>query len=678
MFKTLFKPATLLMNKLRFGHKFTLMVLLFFVPLIILAINYVSLVKKEIVHSENELGAIAYIKQVDKQQSELVQLIVNDMHWRSGQTIPPEQTDKINEYIESLSVLNMEGLLDEQQAKTMRAQLVELQAVITERTSTIGSAVWRSPSDKMAHLMVIIEQFNNLYPTIANMKGLTNDPDIDTVLLSRLLIEKRLATLKLLASGYGLSMYAVGEPQVSSATFDSLSLVSDELAAELATITELSNVVKGQDEKLQKAVEQDVERLTLIVDNALMYIEEQFLIAEDIILTKQELNEHLNNELAMFYQSKAVLFNEFESRLEKRIFENTRNFYILIALVSISLLLVVYLFVGMSLSISITTKSLTKVARSLADGDTTVSARMLTKDELAEAIDAFNQMAVNVHNLVEAVQSASSGVTKQSQTVEQLSHQTGKAVESQLHDTQEITHAIEELLDAVSVVSENTNVVVQSLTSATEQTQRGRKTLADARKATDELGSEIKHSVEVINQLSLQSDSINQVLDVIKGIAEQTNLLALNAAIEAARAGEQGRGFAVVADEVRGLAKRTHDSTSEIQSTILTLQDGVQNAVQAMTRSDEQATKTIQESAKLEEALDHISISVEQISQQNTATERATERQQGLAGKIESSLSSISQISSVTDENVKASIDATDKLGKFVVKLESMLEKFKT
>ena len=510
------------------------------------------------------------------------------------------------------------------------------------------------------------------------MKGLTNDPDIDTVLLSRLLIEKRLPTLKLLLNGYGLSMYAVGEPQVSSGTFDSLSIVSDELAAEMATINELRNVVNGQDQRLQSVVAADVEQLSLIVDNALMYIEEQFLIAEDIVLTKAQLNEHLNAELAMFYRSKSALFDEFESRLEKRIFENTRNFYILIALVTTSLLLVIYLFIGMSLSISITTRSLTKVAKSLADGDTTVSAKMLTKDELSEAISAFNQMAVNVHNLVEAVQSASAGVTKQSQTVEQLSHQTGEAVESQLHDTQEITQAIEELLDAVSVVSENTNIVVKSLTSATEQTQRGRKTLADARNATDELGREIKHSVEVINQLSQQSDSINQVLDVIKGIAEQTNLLALNAAIEAARAGEQGRGFAVVADEVRGLAKRTHDSTSEIQSTILTLQDGVQNAVQAMTRSDEQATRTIEESAKLEEALDHISVSVEQISEQNVETERATERQQGLAQRIESNLSSISKISTVTDENVKASVEATDKLGKFVAKLESMLEKFKT
>ncbi|QTH64721.1 methyl-accepting chemotaxis protein [Psychrosphaera ytuae] len=678
MFKTFFRPATLLMNKLRFGYKFTLIVLLFFVPLIILAINYVSLVKKEIVHSENELEAVAYIKKVDAKQFELVQLIIDDMHWRSGQTIPPNQTRAIDNYIESLNTLIVPELLGEQATKQFKAQLEELKTVIKEKTSTVGSAQWRSPTDKMQHLSAIIEEFNNTYPLLANIKGLTNDPDIDTVLLSRLLIEKRLPTLNVLLRGYGLSMYAVGEPQVSSGTFDSLSFISDDLAAELNTIQELNNVVRGQDKRLTTLVSADVENLTLLVDNALMYIEEQFLIADDIVLTQAQLTEHVNNELNAFYAGKAALFDEFETRLEQRVFVNTRNFYILIALVSVSLLLVIYLFVGMSLSISITTKSLTRVARSLADGDTTVSAKTLTKDELAEAIDAFNQMAINVHNLVQAVQSASQGVTNQAQAVEELSHQTGQAVASQLGDTEAITHAIEELLEAVSVVSENTSIVVNSLNSATEQTEKGRETLADARQATDELGREIKHSVEVIHQLSQQSDSINQVLDVIKGIAEQTNLLALNAAIEAARAGEQGRGFAVVADEVRGLAKRTHDSTSEIQSTILTLQDGVQKAVQAMTRSDQQATRTIEESAKLEEALDHISASVAQINEQNTATEQATQRQQGLASKIEQSLTSISEVSGVTDQNVKDSIEATNRLGKFVTKLESMLEKFKT
>ena len=678
MFKILFRPATSFMNQLRFGHKFTLIVILFFIPLIILANKYVSLVKAEIVHSESELQAVDYIKQIDTQQKELIKVIASDLHWRSGQTIPRDQTQRIQEYVDQLNKLLVADMFDEASFDQVKAQVKETKSTILEKTGTIGSAVWRSPTDKMTHLMSILDQFNNLYPLVANLKGLTNDPDIDTVLLTRLIIEKRQNALKRLLSGYGMAMYAIGEPQVSSATFDSLSLASDELAAELSKITELNSLVSGQDEALRALVAKDTETMTAVLDDALMYLEEQFLIADEITLTKADFESHLDAELSKFYTSKQGLFSEFESRLSARIDNNTQDFYVLVALVVVALLLVVYLFVGMSLSISNTTRSLTRVATKLAEGDTTVSAKVHTKDELAEAITAFNKMAKNVHQLVDAVQEASFGVTNQAQSVEELAHQTGQAVASQLGDTESITSSIESLIAAVSVVSENSQTVVHSLNSATEQTEQGRSTLADARHATDELGREIKHSVQVINQLSQQSESINDVLAVIKGIAEQTNLLALNAAIEAARAGEQGRGFAVVADEVRGLAKRTQDSTEEIQSTIHSLQSGVQNAVQAMTRSDEQALKTIEESAKLETALDHISLSVKQISEQNVATEEATQTQQVIAKEIEQSLSSISEISKVTDQNVKDSIAATNSLGKFVAKLESMLEKFKT
>jgi len=287
-------------------------------------------------------------------------------------------------------------------------------------------------------------------------------------------------------------------------------------------------------------------------------------------------------------------------------------------------------------------------------------------------------MAENVHDLVESVQNASQGVARQSTNVEQLANKTGEAVNEQLQDTQVITTATSDLLSAVAIVSHNTPEVVQALSQATQQTEKGRETLVGARRATHELGDEIKQSVEVINHLSQQSESINQVLEVIKSIAEQTNLLALNAAIEAARAGEQGRGFAVVADEVRSLAHRTRESTDEIQTTITSLQQGVSNAVDAMTRSDEKANRSIEESAKLDEALNLITQAVNEISQQNSATEQASQQQTEIASQIESRLNSISQISTVTENNVQQTISASQRLAHHVTKLEAVVANFKT
>ncbi len=230
----------------------------------------------------------------------------------------------------------------------------------------------------------------------------------------------------------------------------------------------------------------------------------------------------------------------------------------------------------------------------------------------------------------------------------------------------------------MSLVSQNTDKVVDALQRASDQTLAGRDTLAGARRATHELAEEINRSVGVINQLSQQSDSINQVLDVIKSIAEQTNLLALNAAIEAARAGEQGRGVAVVADEVRSLAKRTHQSIEEIQDTITSLQQGVSNAVEAMTNSDHKAQRSIEESAKLEMALDQITEAVEEIKQQNEETNQASQRQQGIADQIETSLHSISQISTIAEDNVQQSIAASQQLAEHVSKLDKLIANFKT
>ncbi len=510
------------------------------------------------------------------------------------------------------------------------------------------------------------------------MKGLTNDPQVNTVILSRLLTEKRQIALTLLTRGYGVATFALNENAVSSGTFDSLSLVTDELASNLVKIQNLATYAEGLIPSLQTLIKEDVKQLTEIIDKSLLFIEDQFLAVTDVTLKKAEMNAFFEALLQVYYQDKELLKNEFKQQLNNRTNELLNRTYTIASIVTLVLLIVIYLFVGMSLSISMTTNSLTNIASQLANGDTTVSASIRTRDELSLAIKAFNQMAINVRNLVESVQVASKGVATQSNTVKQLTQQTGEVVEQQIQDTQAGTEASNELLRAVETVSQNTLQVTQALKQASQQAVQGRDILADARQATNELGEEISHSVEVIHDLSQQSDSINKVLEVIKSIAEQTNLLALNAAIEAARAGEQGRGFAVVADEVRSLAQRTRESTDEIQVTISSLQSGIDSAVKAMTQSDTKAKRSIEEAARLDDALNIITQSVDQIRQQNTATEQASQQQNDIAKQIETRLSSIQNISATTENNVQQSISTSLQLAEHVEKLEDVVSNFKT
>lgn len=677
MIRDIFLPATLLMNKLRFSLKFTLVVVLFFIPLLYLAVSYFTSISKATAHTQSELEAVELMQSLDQQQAKITNVLVYDLNWRSGQNAPPEQSRRIQDFNNQLNSLLDPSLLSEEQISSLRQQIEKFKASLNEQTSTPNRA-GLSPVDKISGALSNLDKFNNFYGTIANTKQLTNDPQIDTVTLSRLITEKRLIALNFMMRAFLISAYAVGEPEVSSITFDALSIISDQLANNIANVRQINSTAEGQDTVLQDLIVKDVELLVKLLNDNMMYLEDQFLVAEEVILTQAQLDQWISDQLGQFYGSKGLLYDELNKRLKSRIESNQVIFFTQITILAIAVLLVAYLFVGMSLSISMSTNSLKNAAVKLADGDTRIELSVRAKDELAEAITAFIQMAKNVHNLVESVQQAAQGVAQQTNEVEQLSNQTGEAVTSQLQDTGSITNSIGELLTAVADVSNNTKNVVASLDSANQQSEQGKQTLAGALKAIDELGDEIKLSVEVINQLSHQSDSINQVLDVIKSIAEQTNLLALNAAIEAARAGDQGRGFAVVADEVRSLAKRTHQSTEEIQTTISSLQDGVKNAVKAMTRSDDKANRSIEESAKLNEALDKIGEAVVQISEQNSATEQATQQQENIASQIESSLASISQISTVTESNVQQSIAASQQLGEYVAELEATIAKFKT
>ena len=677
MLRRFFLPATLLMNKLRFNLKFTLIILLFLLPQIILGINYFKEVNNLSNHTRSELEGLVLFDVINAKQKALIELIAQDMAWRSGQTAPADQSQKFESFNKSLNALASSELLDQEQQAIFGQALKRAASSITTQTSQVGNTQWTAV-DNYEMLATGLFQFNNLYSTIANLKGLTNDPEVDTVMLARLLAEKRLIALELIARGYAVTSFALGEGNVSSGTFDSLSLVSDKLAASVVSINNMSSFSEGQDAELAGLIKKDISMMLKTVDDLILFLEDQFLVADEVTLDNSAAKAFFDQQLKQYYSSGQEYSSLLESRLNNRLDGNAAN-TLAVSVVALSvLLLVIYLFIGMSLSISMTTASLSNVAQKLASGDTRVSAQIRTKDELATAIKAFNLMAVKVHDLVESVQQAAQGVATQSQNVEHLASQTGNAVNTQLNDTQAITGAIAELLDIVALVSSNTQQVVEALNIATQQTLAGRDTLAGARRATNELGEEIKQSVEVIHSLSQQSDSINQVLDVIKSIAEQTNLLALNAAIEAARAGEQGRGFAVVADEVRSLAKRTHQSIEEIQNTISSLQQGVGNAVEAMTKSDEKAHRSIEESAKLELALDQITEAVEQISQQNAATEQASSQQQGIANQIEGSLQSINQISSVTEKNVAQSIEASQQLAEHVAKLEQLVDNFKT
>ncbi len=308
----------------------------------------------------------------------------------------------------------------------------------------------------------------------------------------------------------------------------------------------------------------------------------------------------------------------------------------------------------------------------------------LTKRLSEKAIGELGKLATYTNIFVEKVQN---DVTLVGQTVEHLAatstqlkgstETTQQVMAKQQAETDQVATAIDQMSATIIEVARNAVTAADSAQQADEQAQNGSRVVQETIAVIGNLANEIERAAGVINQLENHTETISQVSGVISGIAEQTNLLALNAAIEAARAGEQGRGFAVVADEVRALAKRTQVSTTEIQSTIEQLQSSSKQAVDAMQSSQQQANVSVEQAQNAGSSLEEITAEVANISNMNIQIASAAEEQGAVSEEINRSVVNIRQVSDQTVVEMNSLTQAGDNLFNVVSELNTLLARFK-
>lgn len=250
-------------------------------------------------------------------------------------------------------------------------------------------------------------------------------------------------------------------------------------------------------------------------------------------------------------------------------------------------------------------------------------------------------------------------------------------VSKQQRETEQVATAMNEMTATVMEVSNNAEQAAESTGQADTQAQEGRQVVNDTVESINLLAKEVDSAANVIHELEQNSDSIGSVLEVIRGIAEQTNLLALNAAIEAARAGEQGRGFAVVADEVRSLASRTQQSTQEIQSMIERLQSGAQRAVEVMATSRTRAQSSVEKSEKAGDSLTVITEAMSNIMAMNTQIAEASKQQSEVAEEINQNIVNISTIAEESASSTSELSQSNIALAELSSKLQGLVGQFK-
>ncbi|CAG22382.1 methyl-accepting chemotaxis protein [Photobacterium profundum] len=347
------------------------------------------------------------------------------------------------------------------------------------------------------------------------------------------------------------------------------------------------------------------------------------------------------------------------------------------ALVAIILSIVITWFVSSIILAPLKRLSTTMENIASGEGDLTQRVPVESRDEIGQLATAFNEFVSKIHATITEVSVTMKSVREETQQIQKETQGVVLNASEQQAESAHVATAVHEMSATSDNVSSHANEAASASQSAADESNAAKRILGNTVTSIHQLADDIETSSGVITNLELDVSNIASILDVIRGIADQTNLLALNAAIEAARAGEQGRGFAVVADEVRSLASKTQDSTGEIQVMIERLQRGAHDAVQAMARSQESGTATVDQANSANESLDAISQSIKVINEMNMQIATAANQQSQVSEDINQNIQKIADKSQEVVFKVQSSEKAFEALAGDCKQLDTLIGQFK-
>ncbi|WP_163830804.1 methyl-accepting chemotaxis protein [Spartinivicinus ruber] len=343
----------------------------------------------------------------------------------------------------------------------------------------------------------------------------------------------------------------------------------------------------------------------------------------------------------------------------------------------------ILLIVGLlSFMMKVVLKPLADISIAMSDvaageGDLTKRLKVNSKDELGQLADNFNLFIGRIHESIKNVAQASATLAELFQKVLSWTETSMNKSDEQSHRTSSIATAINQLGAAAHEIAQNAASASDRASEAKHTTVEGKTVMSQSIEIIEQLSSNITSSSDHIQNLSANTENIGKILEVIKGISEQTNLLALNAAIEAARAGEAGRGFAVVADEVRGLAHRTQESAQEIHSMIEELQSGVHTAVETMNKSQEFSRQSVNVVNEAGNMLNEVNSVIGEIDGMNQSVATATEEQTSVVGTLDEEITHINHLNQESVDCLQQTLQACGEVDEQSTKLQKLVGSFK-
>ncbi|MFA0035763.1 methyl-accepting chemotaxis protein [Vibrio sp. 10N.261.52.A1] len=346
-------------------------------------------------------------------------------------------------------------------------------------------------------------------------------------------------------------------------------------------------------------------------------------------------------------------------------------------LIQLAVIAFVAMFVIKKALAPLTTLSSAMEALSKGDGDLTQRITVNSKDEIGTLAHHVNAFIAKLQEIVRDIADSSSQLNEQSEVSTNVARQTSDGLTVQLHEISQIATAVHEMSATAEEVANNAQMTADSAISSTENCEQGKRVIIRNQDSITNLAQQVENASGIIQELEKNALDINAILSTISDIAEQTNLLALNAAIEAARAGEQGRGFAVVADEVRVLSQRTHSSTDEIREMIETLQKNSVSAVESMQRSQDLAQSSVDDANNATTALEEIATSIQQISDMASHISNAASEQRTVTGEVSKNIQLVNDVSDKMSTEADNSRHLSEELRGIAQQLNTQVQLFK-
>jgi methyl-accepting chemotaxis protein len=671
----LLKPATALMGALSYPRKMIVISLLFMVPLVVVSILLMGELNSKIEATNKEQRGLEFIKSVRQIYQHF-----------------PQHRGMTNAYLNGAYSFKEKILAKREAIKADIATINEVderygdEFGTHERWSKI-KADWSrleqrafegEGSEIFSAHTALISNVYGLFEQISNESGLVLDPNMNTSFIVDAIVYRLPLVTENLGQSRGLGSGISAAGSVTLKQRVKLGMILANIDSNLASSEASMRIAFKENKGLESQLGGKVEKAKAATARFSEMIKKDILESQFINSDSNVVFAAGTEAIKANYGLYDALVPALNQLFQGRVSELTRTRNTLLAVIVLAITLVVYLFLGFYSAVVNAIRAIDSSVSKIAAGDLTVKVDSGTKDELNGIADSLNSMVEHLHGIVGRLGEHSTLLASASTELSATTEQSKKGALDQQSQTEQISTAMSQMSTTILDVASNAELLSADAHKADSEATTGGEVIRQTISSIENLAAEVGNSTSVVHELEKNSNDIGSVLDVIRSIADQTNLLALNAAIEAARAGEHGRGFAVVADEVRTLAGRTQESTAQIQSMVESLQGHTQQAVDVMESNKQHAERMAEQTVEASLSIDRIVNTVGHIMDMSTQVASASEEQSMVAKEIDHN---VMNVSDVAHSSVAASGEiaiASEELARLATALQGEVAHFKT